>query len=237
MQAPLITIDGPSASGKSTLACKVAWDLGFGVLLSGFLYRFLAFSHNLETKVPEEAWNDENAYETVQYIFGWHKVEFSLLGREQYAVLCDGQQKTECLQRENIGKFASTLSKKQKVRQALLPVQHSYHRQPGLVAEGRDMGSVVFGSAKVKIYLRADLNARVGRRARQLKRNERGILASYGASLRASLKARDVEDEERKHSPLCVAKDAVVLDSTHKSSDQLAQEVLKIFHLETEGIG
>ena len=209
---PVVTVDGPSASGKGTLAGAVAQQLGYHLLDSGALYRATALAA-LQAGVAAD---DEAALATLA---GSLRLTF-LRGGVQLA----GQDVTERLRGEDVGALASKVSAFPKVRDALLRQQLSFRRVPGLVADGRDMGTVIFPDADLKIFLTASAAHRAERRHKQLIAN--GFSANID-SLRADLEARDARDQTRSVAPLKPAQDAVLLDNSDLSVDASTKLVLK----------
>jgi 3-phosphoshikimate 1-carboxyvinyltransferase len=208
---PVITVDGPSASGKGTLAAEVARQLGYHSLDSGSLYRAAALAA-LQAGVDAD---DEGALAALARGLA---LRFDA-GRMRLA----GQDITQAVREEAVGAMASRISAWPAVRAALHALQLSFRRLPGLVADGRDMGTVVFPHAALKVYLTASAAARAERRYKQLISN--GFSANLD-SLRADLEARDVRDQTRAASPLKPAQDARLLDNSALSIEQSVQQVL-----------
>ncbi|MEE3143377.1 MAG: (d)CMP kinase [Pseudomonadota bacterium] len=213
---PVITIDGPSGSGKGTVATLTAKDLGFRLLDSGALYRSLAVS-----AIKREV-NLED-HQQLADLARCLNIEFDLFNSG--SVWLDGEDVSLSIRTDIVSKAASLLGTIPAVRAALHEQQLAFRKEPGLVADGRDMGTVVFPDALVKIYLTARLEERVQRRYKQL--IDKGIDATLPLLLR-DLKERDVKDTERPISPLKPAKDAVVLDTTDLQVDQVVQLVMSI---------
>ena len=211
---PVITIDGPTASGKGTVAQRVASALGWGVLDSGALYRLTALAVQQQAIDPdnESAVADVAATLDVQF-----RPEQILLG---------GQEVSELIRQEHVGNLASRLAPNPKLRAALLSRQRAFRLAPGLVADGRDMGTIVFPDAQVKIFLVADVQARAQRRAKQL--IEKGISANL-EDLLADMRVRDARDTQRSVAPLIAAKDAHVVDSSTLTIDQTVQSILDLW--------
>lgn len=208
---PVIAIDGPSASGKGTVASRVARALGFHYLDSGALYR-LATLAALRANVDLE---DESAL--AQATAGM-RVEF-----RPGSTWLDGEDVTEALRTEEVSAAASRVAARPAVRRALLDRQRSFRRPPGLVADGRDMGSVVFPDAPLKVFLTADVATRAERRHKQLM--EKGM---YGKmqDVVEELARRDERDASRSVAPLRHYPDAVFLDTTGVSIDAAVQAIL-----------
>ena len=213
---PVITIDGPSGSGKGTVATLTAKDLGFRLLDSGALYRSLAVS-----AIKREV-NLED-HQQLADLARCLNIEFDLFNSG--SVWLDGEDVSLSIRTDIVSKAASLLGTIPAVRTALHEQQLAFRKEPGLVADGRDMGTVVFPDALVKIYLTARLEERAQRRYKQL--IDKGIDATLPLLLR-DLKERDAKDSERPISPLKPAKDAVVLDTTDLRVDQVVQLVMSI---------
>ena len=212
---PVITIDGPTASGKGTLAAAVASALGFGLLDSGVLYRAAGLAAQLDGVSPD----DEAA---VARLAAMLDLRFGA-GAESGRTWLRGHEVTEELRLENTGLLASRVSALPAVRQALHGLQLAFRRAPGLVADGRDMGTVVFPQALLKVYLTASAAERADRRHKQL--ISKGIQTNID-SLRAALLQRDASDSQRSVSPLRAAQDAMLLDNSHLDIDASVAQVL-----------
>ncbi|MBA6418864.1 (d)CMP kinase [Pseudomonas neustonica] len=218
---PVITIDGPGGSGKGTIAGLLASRLGWNLLDSGALYRVLAFA------AVNHGVSLTNA-ESLEMLAGHLDVQF-VAGedaREQHIIL-EGEEVTRALRTETVGAGASQVAAIPGVRAALLQRQRAFREAPGLVADGRDMGTVVFADAELKIYLTASAEERAGRRHRQLL--EKGETANL-ASLLDEIVARDDRDMNRSIAPLRPADDAIQIDSTQMS----IEEVLEMVHQEAQ---
>ena len=209
---PVLTVDGPSASGKGTLASAVAKSLGYHLLDSGAVYRATALqAMNAGVAATDEA--------------GLAALAASLrLTFLRGGIQLDGNEVQEQLRREDVGALASKVSAFGAVRDALRELQLSFRRAPGLVADGRDMGSVIFPNAALKIFLTASAATRAERRHKQLISN--GLSANI-ISLRVDLETRDVRDQTRSVSPLMPAQDAVLLDNSALSVEASMDVVLK----------
>jgi len=205
--APVIAIDGPSASGKGTVARLLAGKLGFHHLDSGALYRLVA----LAVARRGIATGDEAAAAAIAASL---PVRFE--GNE---VLLDGERVTDAIRTEQVSTVASFVAALPAVRAALLGRQRAFRQAPGLVAEGRDMGSVVFPDAGLKVFLTASPEARAERRHKQL--NEKGIAATLAALLQ-DLRERDARDATRSAAPLKQSPGARSLDTTSMSAEQAA---------------
>ncbi len=208
---PVICVDGPTASGKGTLASRLAQQLGYHYLDSGALYRLTA----LAAKQQEVAWDDEAA---LAKLAARLPVVF-----EAQTVLLNEEDVSEAIRSEEMGMGASKVSVFPAVREALTALQHSFARLPGLVADGRDMGTVIFPHSPLKIYLTASAEKRAERRHKQL--ISKGISANIDL-LRLDLEARDLRDTSRASAPLKPAKDAVLLDNSNQIIEQSVDFVL-----------
>jgi cytidylate kinase len=208
---PVIAIDGPSASGKGTVAARVAEALGFHYLDSGALYR-LATLAALRSSTDVD---DEAALAKVTAKMG---IEF-----RAGSVFLDGEDVTEALRTEEVSAAASRVAARPAVRAALLDRQRGFRRPPGLVADGRDMGSVVFPDAPLKVFLTAGVEVRAERRHKQLM--EKGMYEKIGDVVE-ELARRDERDTSRPVAPLKHYPDALFLDTTGISVDQAVAKVL-----------
>jgi cytidylate kinase len=218
MTAPVIAIDGPSASGKGTIAKRVATALGFHYLESGALYRLVALIA-LRQGLHEEA-----------------SVASATVGMDVYfqgdEIFLEDQEVSLHIRHEEVGKRASDVARMPSVRQALLERQRAFRRPPGLVADGRDMGTVVFPDAALKIFLTASPDVRARRRYKQL--IEKGIAANLSA-LSRDLAERDARDVTRAVAPLAPASDSQVLDSSGLSVEAVADRVLQLWQNKVTG--
>jgi len=211
---PVITIDGPTASGKGTVAHRVAQALGWGVLDSGALYRLTALS-------VLQRGGDAADPQAVARIAESLEVVFHAQG-----ILLEGREVSELIRQEEVGNLASRLAPNPALRAALLERQRAFRRPPGLVADGRDMGTIVFQDADLKIFLVADVRARALRRCKQL--IEKGISANL-ENLLADMRERDARDIERAVAPLLPAQDAHVVDSSTLTIEQTVQSILDLW--------
>ncbi|RMD71125.1 MAG: (d)CMP kinase [Gammaproteobacteria bacterium] len=209
-KVPVITLDGPSGSGKGTLGQRLAKALGWHFLDSGALYRALAL-------VAQKGGIGEKDVSALTAEAEHLPVSFLLTG-ESARVILDGEDVTEALRSETCARLASQLAAKPEVRKALLARQHAFRQPPGLVADGRDMGTVVFPDALLKVYLTASPQARARRRYQQLK--AMGISANLESILQ-DMQARDARDEGRAEAPMKPAPDAVVVDTTAMNVDEV----------------
>jgi cytidylate kinase len=208
---PVLTIDGPSASGKGTVAERVAQALGFHFLDSGALYRLTALSAMKQGVVLSDEPRVAELAATLPATF-----------RDGAVWLAD-ENVTDAIRAEAVGEGASKVAALPAVRAALLDRQRAYRQPPGLVADGRDMGTVIFPDATAKVFLTASAEARAERRYKQL--IEKGNSASLPA-LVADMQARDARDTARAVAPLKPAPDALLLDTTHMDIESAVQAVL-----------
>ena len=208
---PVICIDGPTASGKGTLAAKVAARLGYHYLDSGALYRLTALAAQRSGVSVDDADATARVAQTLPVRF--------LGGR----VLLDGVDVSDALRTETAGMAASRVSAHPEVRMALMALQHSFRTLPGLVADGRDMGSVIFPDAALKIYLTASALHRAERRHKQLISNANPPTI---AIVQKDLEARDARDMSREHAPLKPADQALLLDNSYLSIEKSVDQVI-----------
>lgn len=208
---PVITIDGPTASGKGTVACRVARVLGWHVLDSGALYRLTALACLNRGIGVHQVGQIADAAANLDVVF---------TGDE---IMMHGQDVTAAIRQEAVGELASRVAALEPVRTALLGRQREFRHAPGLVADGRDMGTVVFPDAQLKVFLIASARARAERRYKQL--IEKGFSANIDEISR-DLEARDARDSQRLHAPLAPAQDALQLDSSTLDVDQTVNQVL-----------
>ena len=210
-RVPVIAIDGPTASGKGTVAQRVAEALGWNYLDSGALYRLVGLQV-LEAGIDaQDASAIAAAARCMQPGFAGGRI--TLAGRDV----------TDEIRREEVGVMASRIAVHPPLRAALLELQRGFRRPPGLVADGRDMGTVVFPDAGLKVFLTASTEARASRRHKQL--SDKGFSSSIAALLQ-DLKARDERDSSRSAAPLKPAEEALLLDSSDLTIDQVVAQVL-----------
>lgn len=214
---PVLAIDGPSGSGKGTVAGLLAKRLGWNLLDSGALYRLLAFAagnHGIDL-TNEEALKVLAAHLDVQFTHA--------KGGQGQHIILEGDDVTDVIRTEQVGAGASQVAALPAVRDALLQRQRAFLEAPGLVADGRDMGTVVFPSAPLKIFLTASAEERARRRYLQLK--NKGI-DSDQAQLAEEISARDERDSQRAVAPLKPAVGAILVDSTSMSIDEVVESIL-----------
>ncbi|MDV7706096.1 (d)CMP kinase [Acinetobacter pittii] len=213
MTVQIITIDGPSGSGKGTLAAKLAAHYQYHLLDSGALYRLLGLSlhkHDLLEKL------DSQLDECIQYARQLDiKFETSTSG---ILVFLDGEDVSQTIRTERVGEYASKVAVVPELRKALFERQRAFAQSPGLVADGRDMATSIFPEARAKIYLTASAESRAERRVKQLQ--GMGLDAKINDIL-ANIQARDKRDMEREVAPLKPAKDAYIIDSSELTIDQV----------------
>ncbi len=216
---PVVTIDGPSGSGKGTLSQIVAQRLGFHLLDSGALYRLVALS----TTQQRVDVLDQNAVAQIAVHLNVRFVAEGAITK----ILLDGVDVTDAIRHETVGMNASLVAAYPAVRQALLQKQKDFAQAPGLVADGRDMGTTVFPDAPLKFFLTASAEARAERRFKQLQQK---CVSVDMNELVSDIKARDERDTHRDVSPLTPAKDAQIIDSTLLSIEQVLDLMLTKAH-------
>ena len=212
---PVITVDGPSGSGKGTVSARVAAALGWKILDSGALYRLTGYAVN-------KAGVSFNKPLQASEIARKMNVRF-----EQGSVLLDGEDVSLKIRTEEAGNNASKVAAMPEVRAALLDWQREAARPPGLVADGRDMGTTVFPEAPLKVFLTASAEERAERRYKQLK--EKGITSNI-VDLAAEIRERDERDRSRSASPLIPAEDAMSIDSTSMTIEEVVDNILQAAH-------
>jgi len=208
---PVITIDGPTASGKGTVASRIADRLGFHLLDSGALYRLTA----LQALRGALSLSDEAGIAKLAQ-------QLPARFRDDVIYLAD-EDVSHAIRAEEVGNMASKIAALPSVRQALFDLQLGFRQAPGLVADGRDMGTVIFPTAKLKVFLTASAEARAQRRYKQL--IDKGFSANMN-DLLADLRARDERDTGRAVAPLVAAADAHILDTSAMGVDQAVEQVL-----------
>tara|TARA_B100001173_G_scaffold229982_1_gene199887 strand:+ start:430 stop:1092 length:663 start_codon:yes stop_codon:yes gene_type:complete len=214
---PVIAIDGPSGSGKGTIASELASKLDFNYLDSGAIYRTLGIAVQ---KANVDFMNHAQIVEI------YNKSDISFESGKPHNVILNGKDVSMLIRSQMGSDFASKLGQIPEIRDILLEGQRAYRREPGLVADGRDMGTTVFPDASLKIFLTASVKERANRRYKQL--ITKGIDATL-PDLLQDLKERDKRDTERTVSPLKPAEDAVTLDSTDLTIDEVVNQILKLF--------
>ena len=211
---PVIAIDGPSASGKGSVAERVAKQFGFHYLDSGAIYRLLAYAAYKQNV----SWSDAITLAGIAA-----KLEIKFEGGEAYL---NGEQVSAHIRTEQMGKGASEVAVHPEVRTALLQAQRNFRQSPGLVGDGRDIGSVIFPDAGLKIFLTAAVETRAKRRYDQLL--QRGQAANYALILE-DLQQRDLRDSQRAAAPLKQLPDAILLDTTDKNIEQAVNIIIEAF--------
>jgi len=219
--APVICIDGPSGAGKGTASVMVAQALGFKLLDSGALYRVTGIAADRADVDLEDA-------AAVAQVAEGMSLDFVVdVPGEPVRVLLDGNDITADVRTERTGLLASKVAKLQPVRDALFECQRQFAQAPGLVADGRDMGTVVFPESIFKVFLTASAEERAQRRYKQLK--NKGNDVSLAAVLR-DIEARDEQDINRASAPLRPADDALIIDSTSLSIDEVVAQIVAYYH-------
>lgn len=217
MSVPILTIDGPSGSGKGAVSILIAKTLGWHLLDSGSLYRALAWLIH-EQQNPSHLLLDETALSLLL------TNQLPYFRFENSHISYQNQDITDAIRNDEISLLTSQISTYPSVRQAILEQQRQFAIMPGLVADGRDMGSVIFPDAPFKVFLTAHIQIRAQRRYEQLKQQQHHT--SYESILTA-LKQRDQQDTEREISPLMIPKGAKIIDNSDLSLDQTLQQILK----------
>ena len=206
---PVVTIDGPSGSGKGTISKALAIHLGWNYLDSGLIYRCFAYLTMIGTSdIPK-------AIKEIEHNFDLNKEE----------ILFNGENITSAIRGTEVTMLSSELSQKPEVRSQLIELQKTFREHPGLVAEGRDMSSKLFPDSLVKIYLTADLEERVNRRANQLRNDGQKVNIS---ELKSEIEERDLRDTQREHSPLVKTDDSILIDNTGKEVKETLEFIEKL---------
>ena len=213
---PVVAIDGPSGSGKGTIARRVADELGWHLLDSGALYRLVALAAGENGIALDDIAALAELAADLDVVFG-----SDIAGEEQ--IFLQGRDVTQQIRTEDCGTGASAIAALPAIRNALLGLQRGFRKAPGLVADGRDMGTHVFADARLKVFLTATPQERAIRRHKQL--NDKGIDVSL-AALSRDIEERDRRDSERSVAPLRPAADARILDSSGKSIEDVTRTVL-----------
>jgi cytidylate kinase len=217
--ASVICLDGPSGVGKGTICLAIAKKLGWHILDSGSLYRITALQvYRHFPDVDVDSLNDSQIVDIARNISISYEQENGDL-----VILLDGENVTQLIRNEEIGARASQIAAIPAVREALLARQRAFLQKPGLIADGRDMGTVVFPDAAVKIYLTASAEERAQRRYKQLK--DKGIDVNL-PNLVEELRQRDERDMNRQAAPLKPASDAIIIDTTKLNIEQVTNEVM-----------
>jgi cytidylate kinase len=214
----VVTIDGPSGSGKGTISRIVAGRLGWHYLDSGALYRVVGYAAQRDRA-------DLSDHAGLAALARNTDIRFDTDGDAEPRVLVDGEDATDAIRTETAGTAASAIASIPEVRQALVDKQHAFRRPPGLVADGRDMGTVIFPDARFKVFLTASAAQRAQRRHKQLK--DKGVSVNLTDLLREIL-ARDARDAERVVAPLKPAEDAVLIDTTDVPVERVVERVLAL---------
>ncbi|KAA8735724.1 (d)CMP kinase [Acinetobacter qingfengensis] len=218
MAIKIITIDGPSGSGKGTLAAKLAQHYQFHLLDSGAIYRLLGLKLLKKNLLSQLDTQLKVCVQTAEKL----DIEFKSI-EDGLLVLLDGQDVSKEIRTETVGEYASKVAAIPELRAALLQRQRDFAVAPGLVADGRDMGTLVFPEAQVKLFLTASAQSRAERRVKQLQ--QMGVAAKIDGIL-ANIEARDQRDTQRAVAPLKAAVDAKIIDSSKLSIDEVFAEML-----------
>lgn len=209
----IITIDGPAGAGKGTISKLVSQNMGFHYLDSGAIYRVIAFEANQKGLATDQISQITELIDEINIQFIGDKI-----------FLTD-KDVSELVRSEDIGRFASEIAKNEEIRKNILEFQKSFFKPPGLVADGRDMGTVIFPKAKVKIFLTASIQERANRRYKQLILKEKDVNLT---DLFQRIKLRDESDKNRKISPLKAANDAYLVKTDNLSIKQSYEKVMEI---------
>lgn len=215
---PVLTIDGPSGAGKGTISRAIAKRLGWNYLDSGSIYRSLAIA------VLQAGVDSQDRPGIVALA---QNMQLAFVCGDELQVKLDGVDITSRLATEATGETASIIAAYPEVRAVLLQKQKDFQQSPGLVADGRDMGSVVFPEAVYKVYLTASAEERARRRYKQL--IEKGIDANLD-QITSDIEARDLRDQQRATAPLCVPEGAIFIDSSQLSIEQVIATVMELIH-------
>lgn len=217
----IITIDGPACSGKGVIAKKISEILNFNYLDSGSMYRVIAFIANRNSLFKNTQITHEGINSLLELL---NKVNLKFINDSVYI---DDENVTNLLRTEIIGNLASIIGKDYKIREYLLSMQRSFAKSPGLVSDGRDMGSVVFPRAKLKIYLTASVDIRVQRRYKQLQKFNKSVKIS---SVLKFIMDRDKSDIERKISPLVYDDTFKILDNSFLTIEESVKLILNWYY-------
>ncbi|MBT7542694.1 MAG: (d)CMP kinase [Gammaproteobacteria bacterium] len=219
MNSKIITVDGPSGVGKGTIAMMIAESLGFKYLDSGSLYRSLAL------KLFEKNQNFDEVLSNLDYWMSDILIDFKYAKGQKSKIFVNGEDFTDKIRTEKVAMLASKIAINKSARDMLEKYQRSYIKDPGLVADGRDMGTKVFSEAKIKFFLTASVEKRAERRLNQLK--DQGISANL-RNLIQKLLLRDKADMERTISPLIPAEDAIIIDTSDITASEVFNTAIKI---------
>ena len=219
MNNKIITVDGPSGVGKGTISTRIAEELGFKYLDSGSLYRSLAL------KLYEKNKGLEKMPENFDRLISDITIDFQYEAGKKAKVFVNNEDFTEKIRTEKVAILASNIAKDQRARDMLEKYQRNYLADPGLVADGRDMGTKVFSEANIKFFLTATVEKRAERRLNQLK--DQGISANLPVLIQKLL-LRDKADRERSLSPLMPAKDAIIIDTSKFSAEEVFNKTINI---------
>ena len=211
----VITIDGPAGAGKGTISKLVSQNMGFNYLDSGAIYRIISLDGKRKLMAPNQISKIIEEIDDLDIRFSDEKI---FLNQEDI---------TDLIRTEEIGEFASEIAKNEQLRKKILELQKSFFKPPGLVADGRDMGTVVFPDAKIKIFLTASIKERANRRYKQLILKENNVNLD---DLFESIKIRDENDKNRKISPLIAAIDAHLIKTDNLSINQTFDKVMEIIN-------
>lgn len=230
MTHPIITIDGPSGAGKGTIAYRLAEHFRFNLLDSGALYRIVGLLARQQGILTDDILKNsttDSKFETqVAQLTQSLAIDFVIDQHDKaIKILINNNPLTDDIRNETVGAYASKIATLPSVRTALLGVQHQMATRTGLVADGRDMGTVIFPNADVKIFLTASSQARTDRRVKQLL--NAGKPADYDKIL-AEINARDAQDQNRPIAPLKPADDAVIIDSSNLNADEVFLQCLEL---------
>ena len=209
----IITIDGPAGAGKGTISKLVSQNMGFHYLDSGAIYRVIAFEANQKGLAINQI------SQITEFI---DAINIQFIGDKIFLI---NKDVSDLIRTESIGKFASEIAKNEEIRKKILEFQKSFFKPPGLVADGRDMGTVIFPKAKVKIFLTASIQERANRRYKQLILKEKDVNLT---DLFERIKLRDESDKNRKISPLKAANDAYLVKTDNLSIKQSYEKVMEI---------
>lgn len=216
MNLQIITIDGPSGVGKGTLALSLANHLSLNYLNSGSIYRAVAYLSEIENI------NTDNIKEIISLI-SILNIRF-ITDNKEFKIICNNKDITEAINNEKCATRASIISSNIDVRKSLIGLQRSFYKEPGLIAEGRDMGSVIFKNSQIKIFLTASNEIKAQRRHKQLK--QKGINVSLPHLIEV-LDNRDSRDVSRKISPLVIPTDAYIIDTDKLTINEVFDKTLK----------